>query len=238
VTRGDRCPRLVLVHSVFLGPSSWHPTAAALTAMGHAVEVPDLRPSLSREPCMASFIEAAQAVVAIAGSSGAVLAAHSRSGPMLPAMADSFRGTVEALIYVDSPLAYPGRSWVDEAPPGRAAGLRAKGVGRLLPRWSDWWDDPSVIEGLVPDPELRASFVADIPRVPVCFLDERLPDADWNGRAGYVQLSESYSGYAAAAQAAGWPVERRAVDHLAILTAPATVADGIRGLLELITTGA
>lgn len=91
-----------------------------------------------------------------------------------------------------------------------------------------------MLAGLLPDPAIRASFTDALPRVPTDFLDERLPDDVWQGRAGYLQLSGEYAGFANASLASGWPVERRDLDHLAILTRPAEVSAAIIQLLDAV----
>ncbi len=211
------------------------PTADRLQTMGYRVEVPDLRPALRREPCLASFIAAVVAATDRTASGETVLLGHSRSGPMLLAVAGSCRRPVTAIVFVDSALPYPGRSWADEAPPERAATLRRKGREGRLPRWSDWWDDPSVMQRLIPDPDLRARFIGELPQVPSCFLDDRLPDVDWQGKAGYLQLSATYAAFAHRAETSGWPVEKLDLDHFAILTAPAQVASAVAKLLNTLT---
>jgi hypothetical protein len=202
--------------------------------MGHAVEVPDLRGSLRREPCASSFIAATGVAIDRTASDPAVLVAHSRSGPLLPAIAHGCGRSIGALLYVDAALPHPGRSWADEAPPERVATMREMAVDGLLPRWSDWWD-PAMLEQLVPDHKVRADLVDEQPRVPSSFLDERLPDLDWPGPAGYLQLSANYAGFAETARKTGWPVEQRALDHLAVLTAPAEVASAMSTLLNALT---
>ncbi len=47
---------------------------------------------------------------------GVVLVGHSGAGPLLPGIATTLARRVRALIYVDSVLPYPGRSWLDAAP--------------------------------------------------------------------------------------------------------------------------
>jgi hypothetical protein len=226
--------RLVLGHSPYLGPSSWEPTADHLKDLGYAVEVPDLRGSLPHEPYAASLVAAMKAAIEHTPRVPTVVVGHSRCGPFLPAAADGC-GAIRALLYVDAALPYPGRSWADQAPPEQVDLRRRTAVNGRLPRWSDWWDDQSVMDGLVPNPELRARLIDEMPHVPSSFLDERLPDVDWHGRAGYLQLSAAYASYADAAQNAGWPVEKRALDHFAIATAPGDVASAIASLLSTLT---
>jgi hypothetical protein len=225
---------LVLGHSPYLGPTSWEATAAQLTAMGYDVEVPDLRRALREAPCVSSFIAAITAAVERTPGALTAVVGHSRCGPFLPAAVHGC-AAVTALLYVDAALPYPGRSWADQASPEQVDAMRRKAAAGRLPRWSDWWDDDSALEGLVPDPMLRARLIDEMPQVPSGFLDERLPDLDWHGRSGYLQLSTAYTDYAAAAQHAGWPVERRDLDHLAILTAPTDAASAIASLLNVLT---
>jgi hypothetical protein len=226
--------RLVLVHSPYLGPLSWEPTATQLRAMGFAVDVPDLRSSLLQKPSAAAFIAATRAAIQRQPAAATALVGHSRSGPLLPTAAHECEA-VTALLYVDAPLPDPGRSWADQATPERVAMMRRKAIGGRLPRWSDWWDDHSVMEGLIRDPKLRAELIDEMPHVPSSFLDDRLPDLGWQGKAGYLQLSAAYTAHADAAHDAGWPVERRALDHLAIVTAPTEVASAIASVLNVLT---
>jgi hypothetical protein len=225
--------RLVLGHSPYLGPTSWEPTADQLRAMGYDVEVPDLRGSLQQAPCVSSFVAAMRAAVERAPDVRTAVVGHSRCGPFLPAAVHGC-AAVTVLLYVDAALPYPGRSWADQAPPEQVDAMRRMAVAGRLPRWSDWWDDHSVLDSLVPDPMLRARLINEMPQVPSGFLDERLPELDWHGRSGYLQLSTAYADYADAAQDAGWPVERRDLNHLAILTAPTDVAPAIASLLMLL----
>jgi len=192
--------------------------------------VPDLRAAVQQAPGVSSFIAAASKVIN-RGAAEVVVAGHSRSGPMLPAIAAGCGPRVAALLYVDSPLPHPGHSWVDEAPADRIASMRRRVAAGLLPRWSDWWD-PAVMARLVADRALREQLVAGLPQLPASFLDEPMPEVEWPGPAGYLLLSEPYAEFADRAHSRGWPVERRDLDHLATLTAPAEVAAAIAALLR------
>lgn len=224
----------MLVHSPYLGPASWRPTEVELSAAGYRVQVPDLRASVRHEPCAASFVAATRAALdRVRGD--VVLVGHSRAGPLLPAVAHD-RPPLTAVLYVDATLPHPGSSWSEQAPPERVAAMRRLGASGRLPRWSDWWD-PSAFEDLVPDAASRRTVIDDMPRVPAGFLDERMPDVEWRGPAGYLQLSEAYAAFADTARGLGWPVETCALDHLAIVTAPAQVASGIVTVLKDVLRG-
>jgi pimeloyl-ACP methyl ester carboxylesterase len=225
--------QLVFVHSPYLGPSSWRRTAAEMSAVGYAVQVPDLRESVRREPCASSFIAAACAAVDRASEANLVLIGHSRAGPLLPTVAWHRQPRIAAVLYVDAALPHPGRSWADRTSPERVSTMRQLGISGSLPRWSDWWD-PSAIEELVPDPAMRKTLIDEMPCVATSFLDERLPNLDWEGPVGYLQLSDPYTTFAETARNLGWPVETCALGHLAILTAPSEVATG--GIVRLLTS--
>jgi hypothetical protein len=62
-------------------------------------------------------------------------------------------------------------------------------------------------------------------------LNEPMPQSPWDDRVSmaYVQLSTAYAAIADQAEAAGWPVARYPMDHLAPLTRPREVADAIAG---------
>ena len=65
-----------------------------------------------------------------------------------------------------------------------------------------------------------------------------MPRSPWGDRVGkaYVRLSAAYTAIADQAQAAGWPVTRCSMDHLAPLTRPREVADAIAGSLTAVDT--
>lgn len=61
-------------------------------------------------------------------------------------------------------------------------------------------------------------------------LTEVLPDVneDELGLCSYVKLSSTYDPFADKAEQADWPVRRLESHHLAVLTAPAEVADALQ----------
>ncbi len=126
---------------------------------------------------------------------------------------------------MDSVLPRPGKTWFDTAPTIMAEHLLAKVTDGRLPPWNDWYPhDP--IGQLVTDPEARAEILAELPRVPVAFLRAQAPAfAGWESLPkAYLRLSKAYDGTADRAAEKGWPMERAALHHLAIVTEPDTVA--------------
>jgi hypothetical protein len=140
-------------------------------------------------------------------------------------------------VFVDAGLPHPSMSWLDAAPPGlRAAMLRLAAGGRLPP-W-DAWFPPGTLDGLLPEPALRARFVAELPRLPLGYFAEAAPpEAAVSGPSGYLQLSAACQEAADEAARRGWPTLRAAADHLAPLTRPAWVVDRLARLVRRLGPG-
>jgi hypothetical protein len=161
-----------------------------------------------------------------------VLVGHSGAGPLLPADAAACGGAVEAAVFVDAGLPHPGASWLETAPPALGERLRGLAEGGRLPPWHEWFP-PEALPPLLPDPGLRARFVAELPRLPVAYLEEPAPpEAVAAPRCAYLQLSAPYGPAADEAARRGWPTLREAADHLAPLTRPAWIADRLTGLVD------
>jgi hypothetical protein len=103
----------------------------------------------------------------------------------------------------------------------------------VLPPWNEWFG-PGVLEELVPDPELRGRFVAELPRLPLAYFEETAPEASTLGPSAYVLLSDVYGENAAQARARGWPVVEQRTHHLAMLTDPSPIAEALTRSLALI----
>jgi hypothetical protein len=209
--------RLILVPSPFVGAVSWQAAADALPdalAVDYGgVSGPDWYEAVARR------------IGVQADGRPWIAVLHSGAGGFAPALA-SAAADLAGFIFVDAVLPYPGRSNIETAPQPLADRLRALATdGRLAP-WNRWFDaDP--LPRLIPDPEMRAAFERDLPRVPFAFLEavspagsewERLPSA-------YLQLSKTYDATADKAEQRGWPVRRARLHHLAMASHPAVVAD-------------
>jgi hypothetical protein len=72
---------------------------------------------------------------------------------------------------------------------------------------------------LLPGAAARQRFRDETPGLPAALLTESMPRFPLDDRVGtaYVQLSGAYAATADQAEAAGWPVARYAMDHLADL---------------------
>jgi len=217
--------RLALIHSPFVGPSSWRRTAEALAATGVEAVAADyggVRPPDWYDGA------AHRIAAALPGFEPLALAVHSGAGGLVPALADALGARASAFLFVDAVLPYPGQRWLDTAPPALADRLREIAEEGVLPPW-DTWFGRGAIETLIIDPALRAAFSADLPRVPLAYLEAVAPGGEaWrNRRAAYLQLSGPYAAEAGAAEALGWIVRREQLHHLAMLTHP----DRLAGIL-------
>ncbi|HLX38060.1 MAG TPA: hypothetical protein VKR29_09675, partial [Candidatus Binataceae bacterium] len=141
-------------------------------------------------------------------------------------------------IFVDAILPHPGESWLATAPPQLREHLRALARDGTLPQWNRWFPE-GMIEALLPDASMRERFIAELPQIPIEYLEEHAPSArdDSLLGCGYVRISRSYEDMATQAEQLGWPVIREAADHLAILTRPEMVCAAILRLFEALDLG-
>jgi hypothetical protein len=95
-----------------------------------------------------------------------------------------------------------------------------------LPPWHAWWPK-GALEALLPDRAVGARFLSEQAELPLAYFDEPAPPEPMQTPAAYLQLSEAYRDDADAAAARGWPVERLALHHLAVLTHPAAVGEAV-----------
>ncbi|MGH8825686.1 MAG: alpha/beta hydrolase [Jiangellaceae bacterium] len=227
---------LALVHSPLVGPATWRAAAEVLRDEGEVVVVPDLTHSVLADPPVLPAVQRAvgDAVDAARSEDPVTLVGHSGAGPLLPGIADLTAARVRGLVYVDSLLPQPGVSWFDRAPDDLADHLRRLTRGGVLPPWDEWFEAGAVVE-LLPDPDVRSRFVAELPHLPLAYFDEATPASVWNGPSGYLLLSEAYEDDAAEARRRGWPVLERRGHHLSMLTDPATAAAAILELIDVFT---
>jgi pimeloyl-ACP methyl ester carboxylesterase len=164
-----------------------------------------------------------------------VLVGHSGAGPLLSGIAAACGDSVHAPIYVDAGLPEPGKNWFERAPAEMADHLHGLAENGLLPPWNEWFA-PGAIDSLLPDPQLRERFRAELPCLPLAFLDEPAPPVTWAGPGGYLLLSEAYRRDAAEARRNGWPVREHLTHHLAMLTQPRNIASTLGELCQLLVT--
>jgi len=218
--------QVLLVHSPLLGRSSWGGVPDCLAELGYAVAVPDLRPVLDSGPPFYERLFVAIAELADEDEAVAVVG-HSRAGPLLPGALATIGSNGATAVFLDARLPHDGHSWLETLTADRRAALLASVENGYLPPWDRWF--PEGIAALLPDEAVRQRFLDELRGLPAALLSEPMPQSPWDDRIGkaYVQLSAAYAAVADEARAAGWPVTRYPMDHLAPLTRPRAVADAI-----------
>lgn len=216
--------RLLLLHPPLLSAAVWRRLSPHLSASGHSVTTPDLRPVRAEDWWRA----ARDAAVAAAPHADAVLA-HSGAGVLVPTVLDALP-SAHAVVLIDAVLpAVRGRTVV--APAMRAA-VRELAVDGVLPPWTSWWGAQTLAD-VVPDPEDRAALVAEAPRLAEALYDVEVPAPEgWEPAVrGYLQLSPAYDDMAAEARDRGWPTVSLPGHHLDLLSDPQPVARAVLALL-------
>ncbi len=225
--------QVLLVHSPLLAKSSWGGVPARLAELGYAVAVPDLRPVLDSG---APFYQRLFQVIAelADGDEAVAVVGHSRAGPLLPGALAHMGANRAMAVFLDARLPHDGRTWLETLTADRRAALLASVENGFLAPWDRWFPLEAIAE-LLPDKAVRERFRDELCGLPAELLSESMPQSPWDGRVGkaYVQLSVAYAAIADQAQAAGWPVARYSMDHLAPLTRPREVADAIADSLTV-----
>ena len=227
--------RIALIHSPFVGATTWTPVAAALRGLGHGIAQPVCGP-WDGEPYYQRLARGIASQLGAEDDTPLILVGHSGAGALLPSVAEAVGGHVYGAIFVDAILPHPARGWFETAPPALAAHLLSRAANGFLPRWDRWFPQ-DVLVRLLPDAVQRAAFVAELPAAPVAYADEAAPTCpSWPpARCGYLQLSDGYAGEAQAASAAGWLLRRDIIHHLASLTHADRVAASLHAMIAALT---
>jgi len=221
---------LILLHSPLVGASTWAPLADACAARGVAAHVPVLPAWTELHP---PYYPALAAAVEVGGP--ACLVAHSGAGALVPAILAEAQGLVRSVAFVDAILPHPGRSWFATAAPALGNALRAAAVEGAAPAWDQWFP-AGTLGGLLPDPDQRAQFLAELTPTPLAFLEEPAPelvipaDVAW----GYLRLSRAYEDEAGEARRVGAPTLRLDSHHLAMMTDPEPVLTALLNLMRML----
>ena len=225
---------LLFVHSPVVGPATWAGTAEVLQSNGFHCAVPDLTGVVATGPPYHQKFAAA--ATKAASGDHVVIIGHSAAGGLLPAIADAMSGRVRAAVFADASLPHPGLSWFDAAPQPLRVQLRDLADGGLLPPWHEWFP-AGALDELLPDPALRRTVTAEIPRVPLAYFEEPAPVTTAVPPCAFLRFSAPYDEAADKAQRLGWWVARRDWDHLRMLTAPDAVADVIASAISALHAG-
>jgi alpha/beta hydrolase family protein len=223
----------VLIHSPFVGPLTWQPTARVLADRGHIVVMPALNVGDPRPPYWSHY---ASSVVATARTVPArhplVLVAHSAAGLLIPAVgAATPERAIRRDVFVDATLPRGYASLADLIPAGLGITmeqLRAQAQDEFLPPWGTGWPD-ELWRQLIPDVSLRERFVQELRPAPLALYEEHPPVVDgWpDALCGYLRFSALYADAEEQARRAGWQTREVSGGHLHMLVEPAAVADAL-----------
>ena len=208
--------KVTLVHSPLVGASCWNPVARVLDQHGVSAEIPSLTPFLD-EPDF--WTEAGASLQSVLGHHDAVVL-YSASGLLAPAIPEGM-----PIVFVDAQLPREIETWWDGVPDDMRRHLSSLVVNGSLPPFPGWWED-GVIEGLLPDQDLREEFVLGCPPIPWTFTQAPLPPAgEWQSHpASFLRLSDGYEEQFLVAESLGWRTEVYDGHHLSLLASPSDVA--------------
>jgi hypothetical protein len=228
----------VLIHSPFVGPFTWQPTARALADRRQIAITPSLATGEPRAPYWSFYANCVGAALrAIPKEEPLAVVAHSAAGAFVPAARVAMLDrTVSCYIFVDATVPREGASLIDLIPPGvgiTLEQLRALAVDGMLPPWGTGWPN-DLWRQLIPNTELRERFVQDVQRAPLALYEELLPVlAGWpDAPCGYIRFSELYADSQEQARRLGWPTRDVRGGHLHMLVEPNEVAST---LIELVS---
>jgi len=214
----------LLVHGTLVGPFTWSLVAAELERRGQEAIVPHVTDAGRDETCF--WRRHAACVAAAAGEGGpVVVAGHSATGAILPAIVDALGRPVATLIFVDAQLPPPdGSSRAEVASPTLKGLLDELPPDGTYPRWTD--DD---VRDELPDPVLRRRVLAELHPKPRSYFDEpvRVPGGWERLPCAYLQFSPHYDRAATSARELGWPVIELGGGHFALLNEPVAVAEAL-----------
>lgn len=235
----------ILVHSPSVGPRTWSAVADYLRDAGYPVVVPSLLGVGNGGPPFWPRVAAevsAQVDAASDQNSGAgerhggvtepeqiVLVAHSNAGVFVPvihrALARTAACTAACTVLVDATMPALGDA-TPMAPQELLPFLHGlAGPDGLLPRWTDWWDEPDVA-AMFPDRTVRAEITAEQPQLPLAYFQEQVPvPPGWDDhRCGYLEFGPPYDTQAREARRRGWTVRSLPGQHLHQVVDPEGVA--------------
>jgi len=227
--------RFILLHSPLTGPAAWAPTAAALAVRGMEVTRPVIPPLQALAAPLYEGAARAVAAQVLSQDGPFVLAVHSASGGLAPAVVAACRGQVRGVLYVDAIPPHPNRCWFETAADGLVESLKAKAKDGSAPPWDQWFP-AGALESLLPEGELRRRFVSELAPTPLAWFEEKAPETELPDDVGwgFLRLSKAYEREAGEARRLGWPTLRRDLHHLAMATHPDEVAMGMLALCRLL----
>ncbi|KNC18874.1 hypothetical protein AC792_09715 [Arthrobacter sp. RIT-PI-e] len=213
---------------MFLPPAALEPFAAELARRGHDVAVIAPLATGSVEGVLEEY------VAAVSAGPPPIVIVHSNAGNYVPGIATTCE--VVAVCFLDAvfpPL--DGGSW-NVVPSALAAELNETVADGRLPRWTRWWPE-TVVEPLFPNRAMFERVDQAAPEVEASYLSGELSASPGWASAlptTYLAFGDTYAEEYDRAVSQGWPSDRLPLDHLGLLTSPATVANAMEKLLRTI----
>ncbi len=222
----------VLVHSHFVGPTSWEPTANELRGLGFDVVVPDLTKLLSTSSRYSWGDIAASDISSVARKEILAVVGHSGAGAFLPMVSAGLGAS--KLVFVDAIVPPVDSPWRATSRLRDLLDQHLGKDGRLAP-WPQWRGEQTM-QDLIPDAELRRAIERECPRVVRGLYDLNCPNPmGWSALPSrcYIQLSGAYDNEFVEAKSRGWQVERIEGKHLDIASKPSMVAAAINRMIRI-----
>ncbi len=230
----------VLVHGAWHGGWCWQAVAERLRAQGHACFAPTLRGLAHRQAALSPELDADAHVDDVASLVEAldlqqvVLVLHSYAGLLGPALQARLGPRIAHRCFVEAVLPQPGQCMLDLVAPAVAQRLtqsaQQHGDGWRLPP-----PDPAQFHlgGAVSAPDLARRLTPHPWRsftTPVRAAQAEVLEHEGSYLLASDREPQPYAGFAARAEAAGWPLTRMPGGHLLMLTQPAALAAHLQSL--------
>jgi hypothetical protein len=220
-------PAFLLIHSPLVGPYTWIPAANALERSGYQAVVPHLvNNEQDNQPFAEQHVQAiAQAYIDHLQGKPVILAAHSGAGMLLPSAGQAI-GSPAGYIFVDAGMPQNNKSRLDLFAPDEADRFRQAATNGYIPLWKE-----EVLSKVIPDPQVRHTFVSELRPVPIAVYEEQIPVPEsWpDAPCAYLSFSKSTS-YAVdikQAREQGWPYIELSGYHFHQLVDPKAVAEAL-----------
>lgn len=228
-------PRIILIPSPLNGPLVWAPVSRVLRARGLPTFVSNLvdEPGSPLPYWVQHAASVARALAQLEPEQPIILAGHSGTGPLLPAIGAFSPHPVGGYLFVDAGLPIPGRSHLEDmesALPDLGAELRRRfAAGGRFPEWTD-----EEAREVLPDEGMRTAFLAEVrPRGQDFFTQPFPAFGAWpDAPCGYLQFSPIYAGPGREAQAQGWAFREFQAGHFHMVVDPVGVAAAIVEISE------
>jgi pimeloyl-ACP methyl ester carboxylesterase len=212
-------PQFILIHSPLVGPSSVMATARALGTLGFAAHVltPDALPGNT------TWHDWPQRLMeALPEMDDPILVGHSAGGLLAAYLAGSLNA--KSFICLDAMMP-PEHGVTPPVEPDFLKFVHSLPTEEgLLPIWTDWWEGDLLAEAPM-TPSLKATFLAELPRLPVSWFEDSFNMPNWScAKRAFIQTSPVFRDEATRAEERGWPVIRLKGTHLHPALAPEETA--------------